>query len=140
MNYEIEEKKHKICLECGHEISYGRDDKKFCNNKCRNNYHNKEKQDHRSVRTRVTGIINKNYSILCYLILTGVKSADIGQLIQWGFNPNFMTSNRKILRRNECWCYDIKYNLTASKIMNVEYESGQTNELRQYIASIKAKE
>jgi len=122
MKYKIEERNHRHCLECGHEIKYGRDDKKFCSIKCRNDYHNKEKQDHRTVQTRVTNIINRNYAILRNLLKSGITSVEIGQLVQWGFNPDYMTSNRKIVKRNECWCYDIKYCMTASKIMNMEIE------------------
>jgi len=123
MKYEIEERAHRHCLECGHEIHYGREDKKFCSSKCRNDYHNKKAHDHRAVQARVSAILNKNYSILRNIIISGQSAADIGQLIQWGFNPEFMTANRKALNRNQCWCYDVRYQMTATKIWNIEYES-----------------
>jgi len=141
MKYEIEEKDNKHCLECGHELHYGRGDKKFCNSRCRNKYHNKEKrdkQDHKTVQSRVDRTINKNYTILRNLTISGFNSVDIGQLIQWGFNPDYMTANRRVGKRNECWCFEIKYNLTPTKIMNLEFDEGvsQTNR-RNYNKKIK---
>ena len=120
MKYGIEEKDEKVCLECGNVIRYGRNDKKFCCSKCRNDYHNHQGHDLRAYHARVMGILNKNYGILRTLIESGRTSIPLGDLVQWGFNPDFVTGNRKVIGRNECHCYEIKYYMSTSKIFNIE--------------------
>lgn len=120
MKYEIEEEGKKVCLECGNTIVYGRQDKKFCCAKCRNDYHNHKGQDQRSYHAKVMGILNRNYRILISLMEAGKTSAEIGDLVQWGFNPEYVTGCRKSSGRNECHCFEIKYYMTQSRIFNIE--------------------
>lgn len=120
MSYEIEGQEKKTCLECGNAIEYGRQDKKFCSSKCRNDYHNHKGHDQRAYHARVTGILNRNYKILRSLVEAGETSAELGDLVQWGFNPEFMTYNRKSVGRNECHCFEIKYYMSPSKIFNID--------------------
>lgn len=107
------------CLECGNEIVYGRSDKKFCSNVCKNKFHNSLVQTSRGYKSRVTNALDRNYSILERLIRDGVSSADLGDLVQWGFNLEYCTSFRKTGCHDEYRCYDIKYMRTPSRIFNI---------------------
>ena len=52
------------CLECGDKISYGRSDKKFCCEDCKNRHHNHKVRSSRSVKRRVVSALERNYDIL----------------------------------------------------------------------------
>ena len=49
------------CLECGDRIEYGRQDKKFCCEECKNRYHNRQARRSRVFRLRVMSALEKNY-------------------------------------------------------------------------------
>lgn len=109
----------RYCLNCGREL-IGRTDKKFCSNKCRNAYHNAEKNSTNSVKTRVVSAINKNYGILYNMLKSGITSAEILELEQIGFRPCFITSERQGRRTHkEYACYDIIYCQTGSRIFDI---------------------
>lgn len=79
------------CRECGAGI-YGRSDKLFCGDACRNAYNNTK----RSNRDREAAIINrilcKNKNILQAIISQGRRSCKKEELIARGFNFNYATS------------------------------------------------
>ncbi|MDO5442109.1 MAG: hypothetical protein Q4G10_00395 [Bacteroidia bacterium] len=109
-----------VCLECGGEIEYGRSDRKFCCDRCKNLYHNREHHNRRSVQLHVLGALEKNYEILNRLLKADIKSVSIGDLSQLGYNKEFMTSYHKVGGHDEYRCYDIKYYCTSSRIFNIE--------------------
>ena len=109
-----------VCLECGSEIEYGRSDRKFCSDRCKNLYHNREHHYRRSVQLHVLGALEKNYEILNRLLKAGIRSISIGDLSQLGYNKEFMTSYHKVGGHDEYRCYDIKYYCSASRIFNIE--------------------
>ena len=108
-----------VCLECGDPIAYGRLDKKFCSSACKNRYHNRETHDRHSVRLRVVNILDRNYSILESLLAMKTTSIKLCDISLMGFNKEFMTSCRKAGSHMECWCFDICYYCTATRICNV---------------------
>ena len=63
-----------VCLECGDEIRYGRKDKKFCSNTCKNRYHNEIQHYSRSSRLRILGAFDRNYSILEKLLRLNIRT------------------------------------------------------------------
>ena len=67
------------CLECGHKIRYGRTDKKFCCDKCRNRYNNAQVKEGRAYRRRVMKALSGNYDILDSLVKAGVTAEKLGQ-------------------------------------------------------------
>ncbi len=86
------------CLECGKEI-HGRIDKKFCSIECKNRY---------------------NYEILNSLLREDNTSAEISDLIDLGFNPSYVTGHYKGRKaHDEYKCFDIKYDQTPSRIINI---------------------
>jgi len=108
------------CLECGTELEYGRTDRKFCCPTCKNRYNNRKYYDIRSLHTRIRGILEKNYTILDKLIKLDISSMDMGDIVQWGFNPEYSTGHRKVRGHNEYRCYEIKYLISSSRIFNIE--------------------
>lgn len=120
MGYRTEHDDRPLCLECGEEIEYGRHDRKFCCQECKNRYHNRQHHYRRTVHLRIIGILNKNYEILNRLLMADVTSINLGDLSQMGYNPGFVTSCRKVRGHEECRCFDIRYFSTATRIFNIE--------------------
>lgn len=119
-HYTVKERYTVECLECGNEIKYGRSDRKFCCDKCKNLYHNRMTHQRRSVQLRVLGALEKNYEILSRLLSAEITSVSIGDLSQTGFNKEIMTSYHKVGSHDEFRCYDIKYYCSATRIFNIE--------------------
>jgi len=113
--YKISERSQ-VCLECGSEIVYGRSDKKYCCDDCRIRSNNRLRFEHKSVRTSIVRVLDKNYRILDGLIKRGVDSVEIPELRMMGFNENCVTSWGKWRNHNLFMCYDIKYYLTPVRI------------------------
>lgn len=116
--YELESKTPH-CLECGDPIPYGRSDRKYCSDRCRNRWHNREYRRWQRRYAQVIGILARNHGILDHLLHIGVRSVPKGELAQMGYNFDFVTSCRKVGRRTECRCFDIQYYDTDSRIMNL---------------------
>ena len=49
-----------------------------------------------------------------------VTTIDLGDAIQWGFNPEYITGLRKYRMRMECRCFDIKYYRSENKLYGIE--------------------
>lgn len=111
------------CLLCGDEITYGRKDRKFCCVECKNKYNYKRRMKEKAIKTRVANALSRNYKILKHVMNKGLDSVMLGDLILRGFNPNFVTSYTKFRRHDEFSCFDIKYNIIASKICNIHHSS-----------------
>lgn len=108
------------CLECGDKIEYGRSDKKFCCEACKNIFNNRRAHAYRMIHMRVMGILDRNHDILEHLIRTGVRSIDIGDLSQMGYNCDYATSFYRTRHHQECRCFDIKYFISDQKVFNIE--------------------
>ena len=119
MDYEsmLERKAH--CLECGEEIVYGRSDKKFCSDECRNHHHNRHHRSGRNYRRMVTSILDRNYEILDDLVRCGIRAIWVADAIALGFNPAYVTSYRKHEKRIMCHCYDISYITTDNRMTSI---------------------
>lgn len=123
MEYKIEENVQR-CLECGNTLEYGRKGRKFCDDSCKNAYHNKRNHDLRSLHARIMGAINRNYEVLDRLILLKISAMDIGDAVLMGFNPDYSTGHRKSRGHEEYRCYEIKYYLSSSRIFNITRSPG----------------
>ena len=108
-----------VCLECGDKIRYGRTDKKFCCEECRNRHHNRELKDSRAFRRKILRQLDRNYEILDSLYRSGIESADITDMMAFGFLPGLMTSCKRMRARVEYACYDIKYIMTPSRLSSI---------------------
>ncbi|MEQ8245252.1 hypothetical protein [Fulvivirga sp.] len=81
----------KQCIECGTKI-FGRNDKKFCSDQCRNSYNNKLNSDSNNYIRNVNNILRKNRRILEKLTPNGKSKANKTKLIDQGFDFNFHTN------------------------------------------------
>lgn len=81
----------KICLECGDKI-IGREDKKFCNDGCRNSYNNKQNKDATNLMRNINNRLRKNYRILCELNPEDKTKTTRTKLLQLGFEFEYFTS------------------------------------------------
>ena len=122
MKYKVEEGDNiSRCLQCGSIIDYGgRPDRKFCSAGCKNRYHNYRRFRRRDLAQRsVVGKLAKNYEILDRIIHLGLDGMDRVTLAYMGFDPAYATSYCRMGRKNIYTCFDIKYELTPSKIRAV---------------------
>lgn len=120
MKYEAEEKKGK-CLECGDSLPYGsRSDMKFCSSSCKSRWHYVNGNHLKGLRLKTIGALDRNHAILESLLAKGITCVDIQDIVQMGFNINYMTSYHKVRRHDEYRCFDIKYILTPSRMTGIE--------------------
>ena len=102
-------RKRSDCLECGEPIRYGRTDKKFCSEECKNRYHNQLANNYLKLHSKIMHTLDKNHRILAHCLANGLSSVSLGDAIQWGFNPDFVTGVDRNRLRPEYRCFDIKY-------------------------------
>lgn len=80
----------RTCLDCGETI-FGRADKKFCSDQCRNNYNNRQHADVTNFIRNVNRILKKNRLILLELSPTEKTTVHRDKLAARGFNFNYFT-------------------------------------------------
>lgn len=103
----MEEKR--ICPECGDPV-YGRIDKKFCSDQCRNSFNNKSTGYSNNYVRHVNGILRKNRKILSELNPKGKSKVHLNQLKNKGFDFKFHT-NLYITKNGNTYhfCYEQGY-------------------------------
>jgi hypothetical protein len=103
----------KQCLECGREF-FGRADKKFCADPCRNAYNNRTYAAEEAIVKKVNRVLRKNWQILKSLNPEDKVKVSRDRLAKKGFDFDSITS---ILVTKEGktykFCYDQGY-LTLS--------------------------
>ena len=98
-----------ICLECGTRL-YGRFDKKFCNDQCRNNYNNKQNRDETAIVKTVNRTLRKNRRILKELNPNGKAKIKRKQLDSRGFDFKYFTNVYKTKEGKVYYfCYEYGY-------------------------------
>lgn len=85
----MEEEKRK-CLYCGEPI-YGRLDKKFCCDSCRNSYNYERTHKQTNLVRNINAILARNYAILQELNTTGKTSVAQRQLTERNFDFRYFT-------------------------------------------------
>ena len=99
----------KKCLECGDAL-FGRIDKKFCSDQCRNTYNNKLNSDDNNYIRNINNILRKNRRILEGLAPNDKAKAHREKLLELGFNFNYFTSIYTTKdNRVYYYCYDYGY-------------------------------
>lgn len=121
MAYRLQKEKEDICLECGDRMPYGsgRQGRKFCCTKCKDDYHNKKKRTSRLAKLRIINALERNYEILDTLLSQGVTTVDFYELKVLGYDLEFVTSSRKYKRVMECCCFDIKFLMCGHQIRSL---------------------
>lgn len=100
------------CLECGHPI-LGRNDKKFCNDACRNSYNNKQNRDNSNLMRAIHRKLRNNYRIISTLkFYEGKYKTTQTHLKSLGFDFEYITHLKKYKNGAEYrFLYDIGYKL-----------------------------
>ncbi len=99
----------KLCLECGSQL-FGRVDKKFCNDSCRNGYNNRENAVTNNLVRKINRRLGKNRRILAELNPKGKSRTTRDILVGKGFEFNLFTTvyvNKK--GGTYFFCYDQGY-------------------------------
>ncbi len=101
--------KQRICPVCGDPI-YGRIDKKFCSDQCRNTFNNQRKGYSTSYVREINTILRKNRKILIELNPRGKSKIHKNQLVKKGFDFDFFTNVYKTKTGNTYYfCYEQGY-------------------------------
>ena len=119
MEYKIKQKARRECLSCGGPIRYGRTDKKFCSDACKNRYHNQQMNQFLKIHSKIVHALDRNHKILSHCLSHGLNSIDLNEAIEWGFNPEYVTGLRRSRMRQEFRCFDIQYVDTPSRLTGI---------------------
>lgn len=99
---------NKKCLQC-EEVFFGRVDKKFCSDHCRNQYHNSNNRSHRVIR-EVNKVLKRNRKILLSCNPEGKTRLHRDKLLEKGFNFHYFTSVYTTNSGNQYYfCYEQGY-------------------------------
>lgn len=102
-------KTEKTCPECNKPI-FGRADKKFCSDMCRNSFNNKQNGSVNNMVRRVNGILKKNRRILEELNPKGKIKVQRSKLIANGFDFDYHTNTYKTKEGSVYFfCYEHGY-------------------------------
>jgi hypothetical protein len=126
----------KNCLDCNKPIK-GRADKKFCDDLCRNNYHNRLNSDETPLVRNINNVLRKNRRILQDL-LSGMEKKvlviDKIKLAEKGYQFDYCTEHYTTTKENEqyCYCYEYGYRLLdEEKLMVVKDTRKKSKEKKQ---------
>lgn len=99
----------KQCLECNRDF-FGRADKKFCCDSCRNAFNNKINAEEESIIKRVNRRLRKNRNILIELNPKDKTTLTREKLLKKGFDFDYITQVYKTKDGKEYrYCYDQGY-------------------------------
>lgn len=109
------------CICCGKPLSAGRMDRKFCDERCKNRYHNRIRYPKRESRQQeILHILDRNRRILARLVTLGIRTLDIRTLQHLGYDTDYITSYKKVGKRQLCACFDYIYEITPTRIKRIE--------------------
>lgn len=101
----------RVCQNCGRRIK-GRFDKKYCNSRCRNIFHNQSKSKTGGYVRKVNQILRRNRSILETLLPSGnkTKRTTKNDLLNQGYHFSFLTHIYTTKQgKTYRYCYDYGY-------------------------------
>jgi hypothetical protein len=107
----IQESQNKTCLACRKPMK-GRTDKKFCDDSCRNFYHNQLKSPSNNYIRNINHALGKNRRILESLFPEneGTTSANKEKLLRLGFQFKYITNTYTNKKGNTYFfCYEYGY-------------------------------
>lgn len=112
----------KKCLECGTKI-FGRIDKKFCSDQCRNTYNNRFNAISNSYIRKVNYILRKNRRIMEDILLKAdkdVKRVKRNSLLDKGFDFGYYTNIYKTSNSKYYYfCYEYGYNVLEDNYLAI---------------------
>ena len=99
----------RYCPECGAPV-YGRIDKKFCSDQCRNAFNNKNLGYSNNYIRKINGVLRKNRKILEELNPKGKSKVHLQQLKKKGFDFEYHTNIYTTKTGNKYhFCYEHGY-------------------------------
>jgi hypothetical protein len=110
----------RTCKYCGKliDLSKGRRDRQFCDEKCKNGYHNKIAFEEEKEAKRINKILKKNREVLKKM--AGRKDnheITKERMLKAGFDFNYYTHHKSTFHYNHqyTFCYDYGYRLNKVK-------------------------
>ncbi len=115
----------RLCQNCSTEY-FGRQDKKFCSDYCRNQFNNKLNSDIYNFTRNINNTLRKNRRILAALNPTGKTKIHRDKLTAKGFNFNYHTNTYTTKAgKTYYFCYDQGYleleNQMLALVIRLEY-------------------
>lgn len=108
-----------VCLECGDRIVYGRSDRKFCCDACKNRFHNRRSSSSRHYRQKIHSALERNYFILDSLRRTSLRNIPMSDMENMGFSREYFTSYSRQASRETFMCYDIEYSVMKDAVTSI---------------------
>lgn len=110
----------KVCKDCGTEIDpkKGRRDRLFCNEECKNSYHNKISFEDEKEAKRINKILKKNRDILKKMAARkDHETISKELLLKSGFDFTYYTHHKITFYKNYqyTFCYDYGYRVNTAK-------------------------
>ena len=97
------------CLQCGLPL-VGRADKKYCDDGCRNSYHNARMMDANRICRPYHRSLKQNYSLLFDHLQSGQNVIHKDELMLHGFDPKMSTTFQLMEDGTLCYgVYDLEY-------------------------------
>ena len=102
-------KNQTFCLKCGLPL-VGRADKKYCDDGCRNAYHNARMMDANRICRPYHRSLKQNYGLLAEHLHSGQDVVHKDELLLAGFDPKFTTCMELLHDGTMCYgLYDLEY-------------------------------
>ncbi len=109
----------KVCLDCEQPIQ-GRSDKKFCDDNCRTNFHNQQKQHEEKVLRQINSILKRNRTILLRLSSGNNAIVPTNALVEANFNFHFCTHTQSINKQTWTIIYDFAYRVQSKNEISIQ--------------------
>lgn len=107
------------CLNCGTPL-YGRPDKKYCSDKCKNSYHYGMVAEREKFQRKILAQIHRNYEILDAVLSAGKDSIERDFAEEKGFRCTCITGiHKKRNRSDEYSLFDIRYKISPDSIYGI---------------------
>ncbi len=109
----------RLCKECGRSF-HGRSDKLFCDDGCRNQFHNRQNCDANNYVRNVNNILRRNRRILDRLYREGQTSIERGELQANGFDFAYHTRIESIVADKQVYyCYEYRYTISNADVVAI---------------------
>jgi predicted nucleic acid-binding Zn ribbon protein len=111
------------CIYCGTKLK-GRTDKKFCDDQCRNAWHNSNPNRSEAFIKKINKILRKNRSIMRFSSPEGKTTVRKDFILGLGFDFNYFTNHYTTKNNNTYhFCYDYGYLLLEDeKVLIVRWQ------------------
>jgi len=109
----------RICKECGRTF-HGRSDKQFCDDGCRNQFHNRLNSDANNYVRNVNNILRRNRRILETVIHRGRTYVEREELLASGFDFAYHTRVDYAAEGKMYYCYDFAYSISSSDMVVIK--------------------